>query len=316
MEPCNALVLLGYSNTGKDTIAALLSSRFTGVTNAKFSALTKQILADVCGVPVSMMEDRQWRENTRLYVNGVQTTLTPFDLLTALYHGAPGTNLASANAEWTLKSIGDSFPVFTDVRRVAEFNCVTAHYNPLVIFLTRDDAEPAVNDKEIAEVFYAATDNKSIKTNVIHIATGEQPEQTFERVLKELKANNRTVNYKPTLHIYLAQKFPVAVNHLVRGRVPSYEPLNKFAVDLANLTMAHGICRYGFNKMFDAATSEMNWDNVELPTIETDAAMAWHTSHENILEQLRSMANLKVTVLDDSMLGYAYETFQRTEILV
>lgn len=315
MEPCNALVLLGYSNTGKDTIAALLTNRFTGVTNAKFSALTKQMLADVCNVPVDMMEDRQWRENTRLYVNGKQINVTPFDLLTALYHGAPGTNLASANAEWTLKSIGDSFPIFTDIRRVLEFNCVTSHYRPLVIFLTRDDNEPGVNDHEIGNVFNQAI-QVGVPTCVIHIQTGEQPEQTYERVLKELKSQSSNITTKPTLHIYLAQKFPVAVNHIVRGRIPTYEPLNKFAVELANLTVAHGICRYGFNKMFDAAVSEMNWAEVDLPRLEVDGAMAWHTSHENILEQLRSMANLKVTVLDDSMLDYAYETFHHTEILI
>jgi hypothetical protein len=315
MEPCNALVLLGYSNTGKDTIATMLGSRLTGVTNAKFSALTKQLLADVCGVSADMMENREWRESTRLFVNGVQTNLTPFDLLTALYVGAPGTNLASANVEWTLKNIAeDSFPVFTDIRRVYEFNCVTSHYNPLVIFLTRDDSEPGVNDNEIADVFYAATDD-NIKTTVIHIAKGEQPEQTFERVLKELKSNTNQITNKPTLHIYLAQRFNVAINHILRGRLPGYEPIDEFAVDLANLCAKYHLPRYGFNKMFDAAISELNWADMVLAPVKQDSSMAWHSSHENILDKLRDMANLRVTVLDESMLSYAYETFKRTEII-
>jgi len=52
----NALVLLGFSGAGKDTIA----SHFPFSTNIKFAALTKEIVAKVWCVDAAKLEDKEW----------------------------------------------------------------------------------------------------------------------------------------------------------------------------------------------------------------------------------------------------------------
>jgi hypothetical protein len=146
----NALVLLGFSGAGKDTIA----SHFPSSSNIKFSALTKLLVARAFGVEEEKLEDKEWRNTSSLFISGEQISLSAFDLLSALYHGAPSTRLAQANIEWAMKQAKASpFPIFTDVRRVLEMKAVVEAFTPLVVFLSRQGVKPAANDKDIRKVF-------------------------------------------------------------------------------------------------------------------------------------------------------------------
>lgn len=182
----NALVLLGYSKSGKDTIANLLSQKYVGVVNAKFSLLTKEILSRLFKVPVSMMEDRQWRSTALLEHNGQRINLTPMDLLTALFHGAPKCNLGKANVAYTLQQVQGLFPVFTDVRRLYEWNAILEHYRPLVILLENKQTEEGENDGEIKQVWEEARTTADIKSCCIEILPTHTPETTFAQILNIL----------------------------------------------------------------------------------------------------------------------------------
>jgi len=160
----NALVLLGVSGSGKDTIA----SQFPSSTNIKFAALTKEIVARVWGVDADKLEDKEWRNESSLLIGGKQISLSPFDLLSALYHGAPYTKLSKANIELAIeKAKASSFPIFTDVRRVLELEAVVQHFFPYVVLLRRPFTFPSPNDKETYEAFEWAI-NKPLPAASLH----------------------------------------------------------------------------------------------------------------------------------------------------
>jgi hypothetical protein len=148
-------VLLGYSGVGKDTLASLLEREFTGcsIIIIKFSCLTKQLVAKLWGVDPSLLENKQWRAATHYIVDGHPIKLTPMDLLSALYHGAPFSNLSLANIEVALASIKPgSFPVFTDIRRQLELDAVLRFWQPRIVWLSRPNVGPGPNDHELVEL--------------------------------------------------------------------------------------------------------------------------------------------------------------------
>lgn len=121
-----ALVLLGNSGVGKDTLAALLAQEnpVRKTFNAKFSAFAKGLVADALQVPVSRWEDKNWR-NTRIY-----GSLTPLDLLQVLYFGSLGDSNPSYRFQQACLSYISNriyvqkpdLVVFTDLRKPEEVN--------------------------------------------------------------------------------------------------------------------------------------------------------------------------------------------------
>jgi len=155
MPPCDSLVLLGYSGAGKDTLASLLEREFPGCSIVKFAALIKKLVAKLWGVDPSLLEDKQWRLATHFILDGHPIKLTPMDLLSALYHGAPHSNLALANIEVALASIpAGSFPVFTDIRRQLELDAVFRFFQPRIVWLSRPNVGPGPNDHELLNLVH------------------------------------------------------------------------------------------------------------------------------------------------------------------
>jgi hypothetical protein len=179
----NALVLLGFSGAGKDTIA----SHFPNSSNIKFSALTKNLAARVFGVEADKMEDKEWRNTCSLSLNGEQISLSAFDLLSALYHGAPSTRLAQANIEWAMKQAkASTFPIFTDVRRVLEMKAVVEAFTPLVVLLSRPGATPTANDKEIMKAFEWCCKQPIIAARIENSFSVEQTTEQIKALIQTL----------------------------------------------------------------------------------------------------------------------------------
>jgi hypothetical protein len=177
-----ALVLLGVSGAGKDTIA----SHFPNSSNIKFSALTKILVARAFGVEEEKLEDKEWRNTSSLSINGEQIFLSAFDLLSALYHGAPSTRLAQANIEWAMKQAkASTFPIFTDVRRVLEMKAVVEAFTPLVILLSRPGATPTTNDKDIMKVFKWCCKQPIVAVSLYNSFSVEQTTEQIKAIINE-----------------------------------------------------------------------------------------------------------------------------------
>jgi hypothetical protein len=149
----DSIVLLGYSGAGKDTLTQLLLDKYPGkFANVKFSALTKSLLG-LIGFTPEQLDGRdvaKVREQT-LTIDNKSTGVSLLDLLATLFHGARKTNLHRANIKWALDNIpANVVPVFTDVRRIAEYEALLRKFpNPLIISISDSKLLPGVADEEV-----------------------------------------------------------------------------------------------------------------------------------------------------------------------
>lgn len=312
--PCNAIVILGYSGVGKDTLANMLAEDIAEVVNAKFGAFNKEIVATLFKVPATFLDDHEWRTTAKLVVAGKISKVTAFDLLTALFRGSKGTPLEQEHLQHTLSLCKGCIPVFTDIRRITEFDAVIENYNPLVIYLSRANVVTGTNDHDIPEVWRYAQGCPRVITHLIYAPEEETPEQTYARFAKLVSGNVVTKFTKPTLHIYVSKNFEHALTSTLRSALPSYEPLGKLASSLAKIGIDFGIDVHGYNEMFNAAIFNMNFEKLEIAPIECSSSMVWHQSHEHFLPQLRQKAILRVHVMDDESAEKAKILFTSKEL--
>ena len=174
----NALVLLGYSGVGKDTIANLLITDDKRKVNVKFSALTKRLIERAFDYPTGALEDKQQRVEP-LELNRELYELNAMDLLTALFTSG-NSRVEQAGLTYALRSIKPGqFPVFTDVRRRQEAYAIAYNFNPLVLYLVRDDIFPSVNDSGI-HFIYDCFAKSSIHATINLVK--DKPELTVETI--------------------------------------------------------------------------------------------------------------------------------------
>lgn len=181
-----ALVLLGYSGTGKDTLANLAIARYgDSVGNCKFGEFNKRIAALALSVPPSYFEDKHWRVTHDVlsceFDVDSHIHLSPFDLLSVLFVG--GNSNTEVGAHWrqcyqnyTISKAGYyKLPVFTDIRSETELVKVKSCFDACVVFIDCPWITPATND---VNVVYLAT-------NAIWLtrSRSEQVQTTFERLL-------------------------------------------------------------------------------------------------------------------------------------
>lgn len=145
------VIVMGYSGSGKDTAYRYLASKYPGLAhNVKFPTLAKQRLAAYMQVPVSFMEDREWR--TKTYVPGTDRTVLQF--LIDTYH----VFRVLEPDHWPAKVLSDlpqGIRVFTDVRSPAEATQIMSKLDPAHTFLLwvhRDGARIESSDTYQAEI--------------------------------------------------------------------------------------------------------------------------------------------------------------------
>jgi hypothetical protein len=237
--------------------------------------------------------------------------VTPFDLLTSLFKGSHGTALATAQIEYALNNIGDgNIPVFTDTRRKQEFDEICKLFNPIVIYLSRTDLDPGVNDGEL-EMLWNSALLKAPNAVRLVVNKGEPVEKTYARVVGAVE---QSVVHKPTLTILVSRNLRQAIDKACLLPGMTYEPLESLAGSIAAVCQKHNIDDYGFSAMFNAALEGVNFEQVQIACINQDSTMVWNREHEYFLPQLRAMARLQVHPLDDYSLDYCKETFDSKEL--
>ena len=162
MTAKKALVLIGYSGSGKDTLTRMAQARFVGVGNCKFGEFNKLVAALALGVAPSCFEDKHWRvtENILHTQFGMDNDyhLSPLDLLSVLFVG--GTSNTPVGEHWRhcyqsytiAKAKTFDTPVFTDIRHPSELAKVRGEFDACVVKLQTFHLAPAANDTYIEEL--------------------------------------------------------------------------------------------------------------------------------------------------------------------
>jgi len=273
----NAIVLLGYSGVGKDTIANLLISQYANLVNVKFSGLTKDLLASAFRVPRDWLDgqDREpkWREQN-LRLHGVEIGITPLDLLVTLYRGAGKYDkLHQANIKYALDSIPTgAIPVFTDVRRSAEMCAVYEKYGveeTQVIYLSRSGVSQGLADDFLDDLYFDFA---------VDLHEGN-PKADAYSIATHLKLTKQ----KPTLHIC----FPGAL--AVSGA--PYEPLS---LAVAKLMDIFNISQNTASALLILGVTEIDLKQVEITPINQTSFINWLPAHEAFLDRWRQQANIRV----------------------
>lgn len=179
-----ALVLIGYSGVGKDTLANLLAARYRGITIHRFSGFTKSLVASALCVPKSYLEDKAWRTSHNFGKDwDLESHFSPLDLLALLFQATEldtpeAKRLKAINVEYCIKlALKCSKPIFTDVRRSHEMSVLHDHFSPCVVQITRDGITEGVSDYFV----------NSLATNYalaqLHIQAGEIPLHSATRLV-------------------------------------------------------------------------------------------------------------------------------------
>lgn len=144
------VVVLGYSDAGKDTFAEAFS-KYSRIVNVKFSAPMKVMLETVYNLPKGVLECKTFRSTL---VPGHRDSITWSELMVRCFEYFPkiDSNMMLQNVSTiTQEALDNQVPVvFTDVRNSIEVEYIirlSQRYPLYTIALSRDSASPKVSDK-------------------------------------------------------------------------------------------------------------------------------------------------------------------------
>lgn len=148
-----AIVLLGNSGVGKDTIANRLCFENPAYKNIKFSAIIKHLFSDWLDLDDDDIENKKLRCEYNFNVRGYQTISTLLDLLDVTFRGCPGTTLETDKLAYAKQRCEGYTPIFTDCRSVAESEWIHYNFSPIYIHLYRPSVEPGISDENVNQVW-------------------------------------------------------------------------------------------------------------------------------------------------------------------
>lgn len=282
MREHRAIVLLGYSGSGKDTIAEYLHNSY-GFTNVKFGRMHKEITAYIFNCDLSQLEDKKWRRAHKHELFG----FTPLEFLTVLFQGyTASSSYVNCLHKYTLSLTDDCFPVFTDIRNECELN-VIAHLNPLVIRLVRDSVEPDVNDNYIDEI-------DAGELSVLKLFNNTSKEDLFTYVDRYL-TRAEIIKSLPVLHLFYQPSHKSSVDAANLSGLPAYEPATEVLEDVANVCQKYKIPPYHLVQLFSSVIAAIEDDDIILRPVNGSMAMGYiPQAHRRFLPKLRQAAKLRV----------------------
>lgn len=288
-----ALVLMGASGVGKDTYYNMINERYSNVCNAKFTLLGKTLLSNALNAPLSLMDDKDWR-NTPLK----SMELTPLDLLLALYQGSLHyPPFSKGNIKYTLDSIPpDVFPVFTDVRRMPEAEAICDAYPAAVfIHLRRPDIENSFADHDIERiadvvgahsVSLVESDNFTYRSDILDFILDKLPEGTL------LKPN------KPVVNVFSDHRSSLAKLNFDRLRMftGEYKPFASAMESIAAFVYDQFGCEE-VNERVNSAFLSSYLDEgakVELNIPKHNSFIIWQPAFNSLLPLFREKCRLQI----------------------
>jgi hypothetical protein len=189
-----ALVLIGYSGVGKDTLANLLAARYSGISTHKFSGFTKSLVASALSVPKSYLEDKSWRTTHNFGKDwDLESHFSPLDLLALLFQATEldtpeAQRLKDMNVEYCIKlALQCSKPIFTDVRREHEMRALQQHFSPFVVYIERKGINPGVSDAFVDDL------DDTFTNATLSIPAGESPLVSCSNLLALLKDKSNDI---------------------------------------------------------------------------------------------------------------------------
>lgn len=153
-KPTVAVVIMGVSGVGKDTLAkelVKLSKPSLNFEIFKFATPIKRAIAAYLDIPVSLLEDREYRTTALEELDGA----TPLDVLVKSFDVMPNLHpkLGLVWASKRLDYLRDSevTPVFTDVRNRVEVKALLKRQYDLTYIVT---VESSVRGKKLSSDVY------------------------------------------------------------------------------------------------------------------------------------------------------------------
>jgi hypothetical protein len=213
----DSIIVLGNSNSGKDTVFSLLSDRFD-VANFKFSSPMKAALEMLYTLPKGALEDKAFR-NTLVPHLGV----TWNDLMIKCWEHWNqvdpwmGKQKVIKDAIWV-----EHLPVFTDIRHIMEFAKVRHSFNPLVIHLVRDEAEAKPSDVNVPifleqlDWYWTVKNNGSIE-DLKNFLYNHLPNHIDIHVTDEEVSQDN--NFRPRFVTYIKEVERTNTNELPRRKL-------------------------------------------------------------------------------------------------
>jgi hypothetical protein len=289
MSNFNALILLGNSGIGKDTLYSGLSKLHKGLQNIKFSYGLKEVLATGFRVPLSFLngtdEKPHWREQTL----AIDSFWTALDIMKACYYGAEAAGLSDKIIKETLDNIHE-FPVFTDVRTLRELEAIKEVYNPYILHIFHIDVPPKEADNNISVLELYAT-NRVYRNNTIEsMLTSVDLLLTSAGVFSKL-------NKKPTLFIYAEQELAS------KDTTSAYEPFQDILDTLTGVfcetfSIDEEYAKDKADFMFMELADES--PRLALTSVTETSHMVWFNGLIPYLDEFRTMANLMLVVKPDT----------------
>lgn len=300
-----AIVLLGYRNSGKDSLAKNLQEKFTGVVNAKFGGYNKYLASEILKVPVSWFEDKKWRETEYLENTG----FTPLHLLNALFaYSKENKKMQTDIDKWTLESLDSSLDkvvVFTDIRRKRELDSVIDFFadNVFYIHLSRAGLKAQEGDEEIDALV------DSVDLDFSFVGTlGENNNKLEQIVLGAGCARIPEVKRKPTLSLYL--------NPCIDHGYNVYEPLSHILKAVVKFAEDTKLPQTAAFPLFRTVVEELEPKNRTVADITQDSSMVF-IPHQHLpyLKLMREKAKIQLVVpLHVLKEDWVQENFLPTEI--
>jgi len=189
----NPIILLGRHGAGKDTMAHLLSVKYSGVYNAKFSEYSKRFVASALDIHVSYLNDRVKREEiSATGTFGFTSDLTALDMLNILFHGSlSDTPEAKRFCEAGIRFIlgkSEFYPrvVFTDIRRLQEAEAVLQYYEKVtvVVLINKNSIgtqlEPS--DANLPALVDKLQNNERVNMHTLYRTATDIPSDTFVKL--------------------------------------------------------------------------------------------------------------------------------------
>lgn len=252
----NAVILLGYHGVGKDTLANRLIKDNSAFVNIKMSKMYKDLLQHTLGLTeaeINGTDLAKVREAPISICANIGEELNfPFsalDILNLLFQGSRvDSRFVDSHVTYALDSIPEGkIPVFTDIRRIEEYEAVCRNFNPVIIFLKDKDVPPGDTDGNIPQL--VGLDPDTIEIELIRCKVNKCYNELLSALSPYFKLS---YDKRYLVDVYCEKLF--TLNETILPNRPEVD-LNKFVSHML-FGLIEELTEYHLSATFDEAKAE------------------------------------------------------------